>query len=234
MKNKDRIQPYAQNPFYWQYKGEPVLLLGGSDDDNLFQWTGTRLIEHLDLLKSVGGNYVRNTMSCRDPDDVWPFCQVQGKYDLNRFNDECWQRFKTFLDETARRDIIVQIEVWATWDYYAEQWAANPFNPKNNVNYSSEQSGLPERLVGELAKPWRHPSDFFHSVPREKNLKVVLEHQERFVEKLLSYTLKYDHVLYCMDNETAAPPSWARHWAHRIRQESKKASKTVETTEIHE
>ena len=228
----NRIQPYPQNPFYWQYKGEPVLLLGGSDDDNLFQWTGSKLIEQLDLLKSVGGNYVRNTMSSRDPGNVWPYRKVQGKYDLNRSNDEYWRRFETFLIETERRDIIVQIEVWATWDFYGEQWDVNPFNPKNNVNYSSEQSGLPERLVGELAKPWRHPSDFFHSVPDEKNLMVVLEHQERFVQKMLSCTLEHNHVLYCMDNETAVPPSWARYWAGRIRQEAKKASKTVETTEM--
>ena len=39
-------------------------------------------------------------------------------------------------------------------------------------------------------------------------------------------------MLYCMDNETAAPPSWARYWAGRIRQAAKKASKTAETTEM--
>ena len=47
----------------------PVLLLGGSGDDDLFQWAadefGDRLPKHLDLLVSVGGNYVRNTMSSR-------------------------------------------------------------------------------------------------------------------------------------------------------------------------
>jgi len=32
------IQPWAENPWYWQYKGEPVMLLGASSDDNLFQW----------------------------------------------------------------------------------------------------------------------------------------------------------------------------------------------------
>ena len=148
----DRIQPYSENAFYWQYEGQPVLLLGGTDDDNLFQWTGGTLIEQLDLLESVGGNYVRNTMSGRDEGNLWPYQKIRDKYDLNRFNDEYWRRFETFLDETERRDIIVQIEVWATWDFYGEQWATNPFNPKNNVNYSSEQSGLPDRLVGELAK----------------------------------------------------------------------------------
>ena len=32
------LQPWKENPWYWSYCGEPVLLLGGSDDDNLFQW----------------------------------------------------------------------------------------------------------------------------------------------------------------------------------------------------
>jgi hypothetical protein len=33
----DRIQPYRANPFDWQYNGKPVVLLGGSDEDNPFQ-----------------------------------------------------------------------------------------------------------------------------------------------------------------------------------------------------
>lgn len=27
--NANRIQPWSKNPRYWQYKGRPVLLLGG-------------------------------------------------------------------------------------------------------------------------------------------------------------------------------------------------------------
>ena len=53
------IQVSAQYPTYFEYKGEPVLLLGGTVDDNLFQMDG--LEEHLDLLVASGGNYVRNT-----------------------------------------------------------------------------------------------------------------------------------------------------------------------------
>ena len=33
---KDRIQIYKENPRYWQHKGEPILLIGGSIEDNLF------------------------------------------------------------------------------------------------------------------------------------------------------------------------------------------------------
>ena len=32
-----RIQPSATYPTYWQFEGQPVLLLGGSVEDNLFQ-----------------------------------------------------------------------------------------------------------------------------------------------------------------------------------------------------
>jgi len=91
------IQIYQNNPRYWQYKGKPVLLLGGSDDDNLFQWTGARLIEQLDLLKSVGGNYVRCTMSSRGKGNVWPFARVDGKYNLDQWDNEYWRRFENFL-----------------------------------------------------------------------------------------------------------------------------------------
>ena len=58
-----RIQPYDENRYYWQYEGEPVMLLGGSKDDNLFQLP--ELKEHLDEIAEVGGNYIRNTMSDR-------------------------------------------------------------------------------------------------------------------------------------------------------------------------
>ena len=53
MNSKDRIQPWPENRFYWMYKGEPVLLLGGSKEDNLFQIEG--LAEHLDELVACGG-----------------------------------------------------------------------------------------------------------------------------------------------------------------------------------
>jgi hypothetical protein len=81
----DRIQPYPKNPTYWQYKGEPILLIGASDKDNLWQWTGTQLTEHLDLMRSVAGNYVRNTMADRNEGDLFAARRLDdGRYDLHR------------------------------------------------------------------------------------------------------------------------------------------------------
>ena len=132
-----RIQPWSKNPRYWQYKGQPVLLLGGSKDDNLFQIPDLK--EHLDEIRAAGGNYIRNTMSDRRDKgfEVYPFFQrPDGKFDLEQWNDEYWRRFENLLRWTAERDIIVQIEVWDRFDYSTKNWPPHPYNPKNNVNYS--------------------------------------------------------------------------------------------------
>src|SRR5690554_4022336 len=83
------IKPYAENPFYWQYKGRPVLLLGGTWQDNLFNHP-VGLEAHLDKLKECGGNYVRNTMSHRNEGNVFAYAYTNGKYNLDEWNDEYW------------------------------------------------------------------------------------------------------------------------------------------------
>ena len=45
-----------------------------------------------------------------------------------------------------------------------------------------------------------------------KSYDVLRKYQERFVAKLLSYSLRYGNVLYCMNNETSTSPQWGRHW----------------------
>ena len=225
--DKNRIQVYKENPQYWQHKSEPVLLLGGSVEDNLFQIPDIK--EHLDLLRSVGGNYVRCTMSCRDEGNVWQFNEVEGLYNLDQWNEEFWQRFNNFLRLTAEQDIIVQIEVWATFDYYRLNWDINPFNPKNNVNYTFEQTNLPEVVDSH---PTQTENNFFWSVPAENNQRIVLEYQEKFVDQILFYSLKFDHVLYCIDNETSVTPEWGKFWAEYIQAKANDAEVNVETTEM--
>ena len=52
------------------------------------------------------------------------------------------------------------------------------------------------------------------------------------MDKLLSETLQYGHVLYCMDNETAVTPAWGEYWATYIQKQAATAGRTVETTEM--
>lgn len=230
------LQPWAKNPWYWSYRGEPVLLLGGSDDDNLFQWLEIDLIAQLDRLAEAGGNVIRNTMSDRRDKgfEVYPFRQRDdGAYDLNEWNAEYWQRFERMLNETAKRQIHVQIEVWDRFDYTdsggADRWQLHPYNPRNNINYTAEQSGLAERYPDH---PGANRQPFFFTTPKQRNNEVVLAFQQRFVEKMLDHTLRYDHVLYCMDNETSGEEEWGRYWAQFIKERASRQGKRVYVTEM--
>lgn len=240
---KDRIQPYADNPFYWQYKGEPVLLVGGSRDDNLFNHV-EGLTEHLDTMAACGANYVRNTMSSRNPGNAQAFKRLDnGKYDLNQWNPEYWDRFENMLRLCRDRDIIVQIELWDPWDYFKSTgllrgfnpkdigWESCPYNPALNINYTSAESGLAETINDyPLNTPGKHM--FFYTPPALKDLRIARKYQEAFVEKMLSVSLAYPNVLYCMNNETGEPPEWGQYWAKFIRNRAEKAGKPVFLTDM--
>ena len=215
------IQPWNDNPWYWNYKGQPVLLLGGSDDDNLFQWPAKKLVDQLDRLATAGGNIIRNTMSDRKDKgfEVYPFLQLKsGKYDLNQWNQKYWTRFERLLNETEKRGIIVQIEIWDRFDYTdargSDRWQIHPYNPKNNINYTYEQSGFAKNYPDH---PGKNKQPFFFTTPLQRNNRVVLQYQQKFVDKMLDYALQHGNVLYCMDNETSADEAWGRYWAEYVK-----------------
>jgi len=231
-KNANRIKPYVDNPRYWQHNGKPLLLLGGSNTDHLFLLDGLKT--HLDEIKAVGANYVRNTMSQREAKELKPHkLMADGKFDLDQWNQEYWKRFQNMLKWTAEREIIVQIEVWDRFDYSTVYWESSPWNPGNNVNYTYEQTGFAPEYP-------RHSSQdlqpFFHSIkgmPRyNKKLDIIRQYQEAFVAKMLSYSLEYGHVLYCMDNETSTPAQWGQYWIQFIKARAAERGVTVCVTDM--
>lgn len=233
-----QLVPWVENPWYWSYGGNPLLLLGGSDDDNLFQWPEEKLIPQLDRIQSAGGNVIRNTMSDRKDAgfEVYPFHQLEsGKYDLNQWNDIYWERFERLLEETHARRIMIQIEIWDRFDYTdhrandPRRWQDHPYAPLNNINYSEEESTLAARYPRH---PGANDQPFFHTTPGQRNIACVLKFQEAFVHKILDYTLDYDHILYCMDNETQAEPEWGLYWARLIKMRASAEGKRIMTTEM--
>jgi len=231
-KNAGRIKPYAENPRYWQYNGKPVMLLGGSKTDHVFLLDDLKI--HLDEIQAVGANYVRNTMSQREDKDLKPHrLLANGKFDVDQWNQEYWKRFENMLKLTAERDIFVQIEVWDRFDYSTQYWQISPWNPGNNVNYTYEQTDFaPEypKHSGQDVQP------FFHSIKGmrqySKKLDRIRIYQEAFVAKMLSYSLDYGHVLYCMDNETSTPAQWGQYWIRFIKAKAAERGVTVCTTDM--
>lgn len=229
-----QIKPYSRNPSYWEYHGKLLLLIGGSDRDNIFQWAhdGTKLTDHLDLLRTCGGNYIRCTMSSREYTregyrwDVlpYPFAKVDGKYDLRQWDDVYWSKLRTFLHETKKRDIVVQLEIWDRWNECGDSrkarfgWYDSPWNPNNNVTYDWSDS--------PLLKPGR--TDFynaFHYAAVKKD-PVLLPLQQRFVAKVIDEVIDNgnDHVLFQVDNESGIGDDTLEpdpYWACFVRQYAK-------------
>jgi hypothetical protein len=242
---------------YWSYDGQRVLLLGGwnhghnpfidhdtdNDRDNQGVSTPAQIEQALDELAGAGGNLLRCVL---DPGMAagiqgFDFCAKSGKqYDLNTMTGPFWTRIETFIAEAEKRDIIVQIELWDRFDWIDGSWGSwpvSPWNPKNNVNYTTESSGL-ATSYGSFA---RHP--FLHGVPghpeyekappaRRKKYDLVRSYLDKFVDKLLSITLQHRNVLYCMNNETHADPAWGRYWMQFIERRAKAQGKHVETTDM--
>ena len=210
------IRPFEENPAYWQYNGRPVFLFGGSDRDNIFQWAGdgSRLEDHLDLLKSCGGNYIRCTMSSREYTregyrwDLlpYPFTKKEGLYDLDRWNQVYWDKLETFLVETSERGIMVQLELWDRWNEFGQSgvknpangygWFYSPFNPDNNINYDWGDSPLLKE--GRTA----FYNEFHYAAVRGDSL--LLHYQHAFVRKIMDVVMDngFDHVIFQVDNES--------------------------------
>ena len=232
MNSEDRIQPCSENPRYWQYKGTPVLLLGGSQTDHIFLLDGLKA--HLDEIHAVGGNYVRNTMSQREGVELKPHRLLpDGTFDLDQWNEEYWTRFQNMLKWTAEREIFVQIEVWDRFDYSTEHWQISPWNPGNNVNYTYEQTGFDAEYPEHSGKDLQ---PFFHSIPGmpkyDAKLDLIRGYQEAFVDRMLSSSLDYGHILYCMDNETSTPARWGQYWIQYIKTKAAERGVLVCTTDM--
>ena len=220
-----------QNPMYWQYNGQSLFLFGGSSNDNLHQ--NDNLTEELDLIDSLGGNFVRGNLSWRDSGNVKPYEMIDGLYDLNRFNDAYWNKLDSFVKGCEQREIIIQLEIWPTVDFHkfnVKGWLDNPFNPAMNSNYPLEESGLPAE---HDYFHWEKLNPFFETVPGLSNDNpMVRSYQERFVDKVLSITLASDNVLYCMNNENYTDPSWGQYWIRYIRQKANSMGKNIYLTDM--
>jgi hypothetical protein len=134
---------------------------------------------------------------------LWPFLNADGRFDLDCWDENYWHCFENFLLETKKRGIITDIELWANFDYARLPSTKNPFNPINNRNYTAQETGLPTEVT---STPYLAQNPFYHMVSDEGKSPAVLKYQRRFVDKILSYTLQFDNVLYCTDNETAGSP----------------------------
>jgi len=145
-----------------------------------------------------------------------------------------------FVAEAQKRKIIVQIEVWDRFDLIDGSWGSwpvSPWNPKNNINYTTASSGLAQSYGSYKSHPFLqgvpgHPVYEKATQSRMRKYDLVRNFQDKFIDKLLSITLRYDNVLYCMNNETHEDPAWGQYWMSFIKARANARGRSVCTTDM--
>jgi len=216
------IRPYVKNPWYWEYNGEPIMLIGASDEDNPWQWKDKKLTDQLEFLTSVGGNYLRCTMSDRDEGNIFANKQLEnGLYDLEQWNEKYWEKIRFFLEETQKRGIIVQLTLWDHFDLSGSnasgRFAIHPLNPENNINWES----------GTI-----NSGGDYYGGSLSNNNQIVLNYQHGYIKKLVSVTFMFDHILYNINNESSLGAEWENYWARFIKDEAQKINKDIHVTSM--
>ena len=158
------VQLYLDNPRYLQYKGQPVILISSAEHYGAVLNLDFDYRLYLEALGSEGFNYTRifigtyyepvqnifgiqkNTLAPEPGRFLAPWVKVDGKYDLERFNPEYFNRLKDFLQEAEKQGIVVEVTLFTS--IYAEgAWVLSPFHFGNNLNGVGD---LDFRLVNTL------------------------------------------------------------------------------------
>ncbi|MCP3933663.1 MAG: hypothetical protein GY705_31735 [Bacteroidetes bacterium] len=226
---KNAIQPYKYNNRFWQYNEVPVFLIAGSENENLFQLSNME--EHLDELKKTGVNLIRNAMSSENEENIQPFQKINGKYDLNKWNEEYWQHFENMLKWTEERNIFLDIELW-TFQHFRGGWEKfSPWNPKYNSNYTEHNTQI---MSANYDNWWENA--FFQTVPKLQNDTIVLQYQKAFIDKLLSYSLQFNNILYSINNVsfTRGHSEWGGYWAEYIKNKARIDGKKVQVAGMYQ
>ena len=118
------------------------------------------------------------------------------KFDLARFNEEYFNQLRSAIALLRDHGIIVHLQLWQAI-YWKKIWGECYYNPKNNINPDiSEHAG---------------PSEFVTM----KNPK-LLEHQKKYVRKILDATGDLGNVIYDIMNEIGNGTGKSKDWVKAI------------------
>lgn len=185
------------NPRYLEFKGEPVILITSAEHYGAVLNLDFDYKLYLETLGKEGFNYTRiftgsyiepvenifgirkNTLAPLPGRYLAPWPLENGKYDLDRFSDEFFERLKDFVRTADQQGIIVEITLFTS--IYAEgAWDLSPFNVKNNING-----------VGDL--PFQRVNTHYNGG--------LLEYQEKYIRKMVSELNGFDNIFFEIQNE---------------------------------
>jgi hypothetical protein len=222
------LRLHPENPRYFEWRGKPAVLIGSGEhygavlnlDFDFATYLATLERDGLNVTRTfTGAGYVepehafnisKNTLAPKPGRFLAPWARSDqagawdggNKWDLERWNEDYFTRFKAFVAEASKRGVVVEVTLFCP--FYPDaadgkkspMWPLSPWQAANNTN------GL-----GEVAY------DRVHTLDGHGGLLAV---QERFVRRIVAELKDADNVYYELCNEPyfgGVTVAWQHHLA---------------------
>jgi hypothetical protein len=199
------ISLHSENQHYFQYKGNPLVLITSAEHYGAVLNAGFDFEKYLQTLHSEGMNYTRiftgsyveipgsfgignNTLAPEVGSFLTPWKRIdeeglykgEKKLDLNEWNPDFFKRLNAFVSLANELDIIVEITLFCS-TYQDNSWERHPFNPGNNINE------IPINLERQKSNTLANS--------------ILTGYQKNLVEKIVTELNDFDNIFYEIQNE---------------------------------
>ena len=230
------LRLHPENPRYFEWRGKPAVLVGSGEhygavlnlDFDFAKYLAALERDGLNVTRTfTGAGYVepqnafnisKNTLAPNPGRFLAPWARSGtpgawdggNKWDLTRWNEEYFARFKAFVTEASKRGVVVEVTLFCPFypdgadSKKSPMWPLSPWHADNNVN------GL-----GAV------PYDRVHTLDGHGGL---LEVHERFVRRMVAELKDADNVYYEICNEPyfgGVTVAWQHHIAGVIAEAQK-------------
>ena len=217
---------HPENPHYFLWRGQPTVLITSGEhygavlnlDFNYVKYLATLAQDKLNLTRTfTGGAYVepsgafgiaRNTLAPAPGRFICPWARSSqpgyanggDKFDLTRWDDAFFKRFRDFVVQANRRGIVVEVNLFCPF-YEESQWKLSPFHAANNVNdlghvartnvYTLDRHGgllaVQERMVRKFVEELRGHNNVYYEICNEPYFGgVTLEWQHHIADVIMA------------------------------------------------
>jgi hypothetical protein len=199
------IRLHPKNPHYFLFRGKTIALITSAEhygavmnaDFDYRRYLATLEANGLNFTRIFGGSYrevpeksfgiKRNVLAPAPGRFIAPWARSEipgyegggNKFDLNRWDQTFFERYRDFLSEAAKRGIIVEITLFSS-HYQEMQWKISALNSANNISQTD-------------AIDWKK----LHTLENGN----LLAHQERYTRKLVREANAFDNVIFEIQNE---------------------------------
>lgn len=199
------IRLHPANPHYFLFRGKAVALITSGEhygavlnrDFDYHRYLATLEADGLNYTRLFGGSYVEvpaksfgilhNDLAPEPGRFLAPWSRSDSagytgggnKFDLEKWDPECFARYRDFLAEAAKRGIVVEVTLFSA--HYAEaQWQMSALNSANNVNSTD-------------AIDWKKLNTLDNGN--------ILAYQEKYARKLVHEANAFENVIFEIQNE---------------------------------